>query len=205
MPPLVYVTNDIIRFRFKGTYYGEAFQVVQHFRWKNPDPNTGAQLAVGVPPLVLPTFQTMMVTEAKWLSVGICRVRPAPKQMEENFPIAVITGNSPGHGMPHQLATLYRTFCAEDGDEARGRIYIPGVPMNHFENGNYTNPGIAAGRAIALSLGAKFRIGGDNHALEWGVFRKDATTPADGIWIGMQQCFFSLYPGTMRSRRPTLT
>lgn len=197
--PTVYLTNDIVEMRAKGTYFGEPFEILEHFRQKDA-PKTAIDWANAMRTYFINEFTAAMVPQARWISVSVRRIRPLPKTREETTAIVALPGIHSGEGMPHQICTLYKKRTALTAPSGRGRVYIPGTPQSWFVNGVWTNVATTIMQSIVNRL-FQWSVSGGYSFAEWGVASRRVSPVA---YNGIHEIKWSGLPCTMRSRRPQI-
>lgn len=196
-----YNVNDILKLRFMGTVNGEAFQLVQHFRAKQAIVSVvdfGNALTQGF----LVELRAIMTESTRFISVGHVCIKPDRGDEEDELPIVPVVGTRQVHSMPNQIATLLKTRTRINDPWHRGRMYVPGMPQDHFTNGGFSQLAVVVMQSTAVRLAQWVKEGGDNAWLEMGVVSRITGAPQFEPLTNIE---VATYPATMRSRRPTST
>lgn len=197
--PTIFVTGDIVEMRAKGTYFGEPFEIMEHFR--QMDSNKPAIVwADAMRQYFLNELIGAMVPQARFISVSVRRLKPLPVTFEETVPIVALPGGSSGEGMPHQIAMLIKKKTALHAPAGRGRVYMPGVPQSWYVNGTWTNVATTIMNSITSRL-MQWAVGGGYSFARWGVASRQVHPVA---FNDITSIHWSGQPATMRSRRPNL-
>ena len=197
--PTTYRTNDIVEMRAKGTYFGEPFEVIEHFRQQD-DFKTAFVWADAMRTYFLNEFSAGMVPAARWISVSVRRISPLPITREETVPIVPLPGGSSGEGMPHAVALLYKKDAGGNIPQNKGRIYIPGLPQWWYVNGVWTVQAIAIMGSTVSRL-MNWGFGGGYSFAKWGVASRQSFPVTFNV---MQAVHYSGQPATQRRRRPRI-
>ena len=194
-----YAANDLLQLRFIGTVNGEPFQNVQHFRAKQNIVSIidfQNALTVGF----LNEFRAAMTDATRYLRVGHKVILPDRDDEEDELAIAPVVGRANIQTMPNQLATLFKTRADPALSDARGRFYLPGIPVDHFINGQWSSLGVSVLTSTMARLQQWVKEGGDNGLLEWRIYSEKGGSQTSKA---VRTVSFGQYPATMRSRIPS--
>jgi hypothetical protein len=194
-----YAANDLLRLRFIGTVNGEQFQNVQHFRAKQNIVSIidfQNALTVGF----LNEFRAAMCDSARYIRVGHKVIIPDRDDEEAELAIAPVVGLRNVQSMPNQVATLFKTRADPKLSDARGRFYLPSVPMDHFNQGQWSTLAVSVLTSTMARVEQWVKEGGDNGMLEWRIFSEKGGSQTSK---SVHTVSFGHYPATMRSRIPS--
>lgn len=194
-----YAANDLLRLRFIGQTNGEAFQNVQHFRAKQNIVSIidfQNALTVGF----LNEFRAAMCDTTSYLRVGHKVIIPDRDDEEDELAIAPVVGLRNIQAMPNQIATLFKTRAQLNLSDARGRFFLPGVPMDHFHQGHWSTLAVSVLTSTAARVEQWVKENGDNAWLEWRIYSELGGSQTSK---SVHHVNFSSYPATMRSRIPS--
>jgi len=196
----VYETNDIIQVQVLGRYYGHEDMCVIAWRSKQTQP-----FVDGIREHLQGwcTFTSSNRNHNhEWYGFRHRRVHPPPITDYGEYFFTAMPGAGSGDGMPGQMAALWRIETDVHSAWGKGRYYLPGVPMDHWTNGNYSLGAFSVKNGFKAQQEQWFREGGDSEHIEMVVYTRGTH---DAVFNPMKEMSYSVYPAVQRSRRPPWT
>lgn len=197
--PVSYALNDIIQVYFLGKYYGHENMITVCFRVKQAA-NFNTPIRQD-----LETWVTHLLSncanQQSWYGFRHRRIHPVEPSAYADYFFTPRPGVGGAEGMPGQVAALWQIHTEINQPYAKGRFYLPGVPVLHFTNGVYNLNAYTGKNGMKGQLESRYKVGGSAGYIECGVFSRGNH---DSVFNGLRSLDYANYPAIQRSRRPTI-
>lgn len=193
----LYNANDIMQVQILGRYYGHEDMIVLAWRIKQ------TQLFTDGIREHLQGFCTQTSSNRNnhhvWYGFRHRRVWPGDITDYGEYFFTEMGGAGSGHGMPGQVASLWRIETEIHSAWGKGRYYLPGVSLSEWEGDTYSLGSFSVKNGFKAQQEQYFRQGGDSEYLEMVVYTRGTH---DAVFNPMLTVSYSTYPAIQRSRRP---
>jgi len=194
--PVIYTSGNIVETQMQGELFGEPVMTVIGYKVKQTIHYSAVvQLVQDVATL----FASNISNQMRYIGCRQRRVQPdGPTEYREDS-FAPVVGGASGQCMPNQLSQVMVVRCGGNFRPFKGLIYLPGMPVSHWNNNAYSLLANSVHAGLKGQLEQFLSATGTDSRVTMGVISRKYG-PYD--FSPMVRIDWSSYPGVRRSRRP---